>query len=108
MATGRSLTEGGFADVEERAAVRMRQRRNRARLALESRAPVGIGREGFRQDFDRDDAIQTRVEGFVDLAHPAHSAGGEDFIRAESSAEGESQRLPWIIRAGRHRGRDYS
>ena len=81
------------ADVVDSANVRMRQRGNRPRLALESRAAVGIGREGFRQDLDRDGAIQPRVPGFVDLAHPACPAGGEDFVRTESSAGGESQTL---------------
>ena len=36
-------------------------------------------------------ALQIRVAAFVDLAHPAGPAGGEDFIRAESSAGGEGQ-----------------
>src|SRR4029453_70170 len=96
------------ADIMDGADVRMRQHPNRTCLALESRAPVGIGRESFRQDLDRDGAIQTRVAGFVDLAHAAGAAGRGAFIRAESSAGGEGQTLLWIIRAGCQRGRDYS
>jgi hypothetical protein len=64
----------------------MRQRSNRPRLALESRAAVGIGREGFRQDLDRDSAIQTGVARFVDFAHAARTKGGLDFVGAEARA----------------------
>jgi hypothetical protein len=43
----------------------------------------------------------------IDLAHAARAEGGENLIRAESSAGGEGQ-LSWIIRAGQRPGRDYS
>ena len=39
-----------------------------------------------RQDLDRDRAIQTRIDGFVDLAHPARAEQGGDFIWAEAGA----------------------
>ena len=38
------------------------------------------------QDLDRDDAIEPRVAGLVDLAHAAGAEGGEDFVRAEADA----------------------
>ena len=47
-----------------------------------------------RQHFYRHCTIEPRVPRFVDLAHPAGPAGGEDFVRAESSAEGEGQSGP--------------
>jgi hypothetical protein len=43
----------------------------------------------------------------IHLAHAARAEGGENLIRAESSAGGEGQ-LSWIIRARQQPGRDYS
>jgi hypothetical protein len=34
---------------------------------------VRVGGERFRKDLDLDRAIQTRVAGFVDFAHPAYA-----------------------------------
>ena len=50
-------------DVMERADVRMRERGNRARFALEPLAELRISSEGFRKDLDGDDAIEARVAG---------------------------------------------
>jgi hypothetical protein len=55
-------------------------------LAVEAVAELRISGEGVRQDLDRNGAIQARVAGFVDLAHPAGPDGGEDFGRTESRA----------------------
>jgi len=65
----------------------------RARFAVKTITKLRIGREGFRQDLDRDGALQTRVEGFVNLAHAASADGGLDFVRAEARAGGKSHRL---------------
>ena len=64
----------------------------------ESRAPFGIGRQVGRQHFHRHRAVEPRVARFVDLAHAPGPAGGEDFIRPESSAGVRAKRLPRIMK----------
>ena len=53
---------------------RVIERGERARLALESRAPFTVLRERLGQDFDRDVALQP---GIASAIHLAHSAGPE-------------------------------
>ena len=55
--------------------VRVIQRREHLRLALEPREPVRIGRERLGQHLDRDVAVQPRVARAIDLAHPAGADG---------------------------------
>ena len=57
--------------------VGMIQRRERLRFARESRQAIGVVREGFGQNLDRDVAVQLRVARTIDLAHPA----GADLAR---------------------------
>ena len=96
------------ADIVDGTDVRMRERGNRPRLALESRAAIRIGRQVGRQHLHRHRAIEPRVARFVDLAHAARAEGGEDLVWAESSAGGESQTLAADYTGERQRGRDYS
>jgi hypothetical protein len=79
-----------YADVVDRADIRMLERGNRASLALEPRAPLWIGRHVGRQHFDGDRAIEPRVAGRVDLAHPARAERRKDLVGAEARAGGES------------------
>jgi len=72
--------------VVQRTNVRMRERGDRARLALEAGAQVGIARDFRRKDLDRDGAIEPRVPRAIDLAHAAAAQRGEDLVGAESSA----------------------
>ena len=65
---------GVFETVDVRD-VRMIQRGQHLRFALESREPVGISRERLGQDLDRDVAIQPRVARAIDLAHAARAKG---------------------------------
>ena len=60
-----------FADVVNRADVRMVQRRCGARLAVESLDGRGIVRRLLGEKFERDAAPQARVAGAVDHAHSA-------------------------------------
>ena len=53
--------------------VRVIQRGEHPRLALEARAPVGLRRERRRQDFDRHLAPKRLVVRAVDLAHSANA-----------------------------------
>ena len=77
------------ADVVDAADVRMVERGDGARLALEAGARIGIASDLGRQDLDRDRAIEARVAGSVDLAHAARADLGGHFIRAEASARTE-------------------
>ena len=63
----------------------MLQRRDGLRFALEALLHLRVGDPMRRQHFDRDGARQTRVGGFVDLAHAAGADGSDDFVRAEAS-----------------------
>ena len=64
----------------------MIQRREHLRFALEARQAIGIARERFGQDFDRDVAIQLRIARAIHLAHAAGADLAGDFIWAESGA----------------------
>ena len=49
------------ANVKQRANMRMAERRDRTRFAFEPITKLRISREGFRQDLDRDGAIESLV-----------------------------------------------
>ena len=70
-------------DVVQRADVRMVQRGDGLRLALEPLLHLGIVGEVGREDLDRDRAVQPRVGRLVDLAHAAGAERDPDFIRPE-------------------------
>ncbi len=72
--------------------VRMVERGQQPRLALEAGEPVRIGREEARQDLDRDVAPELRVAGAVHLAHPARTNGGLNFVRTEASTGWQGHR----------------
>jgi hypothetical protein len=55
-------------------------------LALKAGEPVGISRDRRRQHLDRDLALQIRVGGAIDLAHPACPERVEDFVGSETRA----------------------
>ena len=76
-------------DVMERADVRVRELGDRAGFTLETLAELRVSRESLRKDLDGDDAIESRVARFVDLAHAAGPQGGEDLVRAEADAGGQ-------------------
>src|SRR5215471_3063597 len=70
--------------------VRMVQRGDALRLALEPPAELGIGGESRGQHFDGDAAIQARVAGLVDFAHAAGAEERHDLVRTETHAWGEA------------------
>ena len=70
-------------DVVERADVRVRDLRDRLRLALEPLPQLRARREMLRQDLDRDRALEPRVSRLVDLPHPARADGRQDLVRPE-------------------------
>src|SRR5215207_2538949 len=77
----------------------MIQRGKGLRFTLKPGYALGVRDKGFRQNLDRDVAIQLRVTGSVDLAHAADPKQGADLVRAEAGADNQCQvRLRWIIR----------
>ena len=62
--------------VVERANVRMVQRRHGAGFTLEPGVEPRLG------DFDGDHAVEARVPGLVDRAHPARADNANDLIGA--------------------------
>jgi hypothetical protein len=86
--------EGGaalVADVEERADVRVIELRNGLRFAVEALAELRVGGQRAGKGFDRNGAIQPRIERLVNLAHAAGAQLGDDFIGAEAGAGGQRQ-----------------
>jgi hypothetical protein len=63
--------------------VRVIQRREHARLALEARQPVTIAGDRGGQDLDCNLPLEPRVERAIHLAHAARAKGAADLIRAE-------------------------
>ncbi len=76
----------GVLEAVDRGDVRMVERGESPRLALQPREPVGVRRELRREDLDRDLAAEPRVMRPIDLAHPARAQGREDLVRAEPRA----------------------
>src|SRR5260370_35323822 len=74
----------------------MVQRREQLRFPFEARHSFFVFEELFRQGLDRDLSSESRVTGLPDLPHPARAERGEDLVRAETRAGGETH-----IRAGK-------
>jgi len=77
-----------LADVVQRADVRMAQRGNDARLALEALAELRIVGGVRRQNLDCDPPIEPRVARLVHLAHAAGADRRQNLVRAEASSRG--------------------
>ena len=73
-------------DVVESADVRMRELRDRLRLALEALAHLGRRRHVRRQHLDRHRPLQPRVPRLVDLPHPARAERRQDLVGAETGS----------------------
>jgi hypothetical protein len=70
--------------------VRVVQRRERARLSLESRQSFWICRICLRQHLDRDITTEPRIMRAIDLTHSAGAEGRHDLVRAEARSDGQS------------------
>ena len=77
---------GRFLETVDRRDVRMIERREELRFAPEARQPLGIDRKELGKNLQRDIAPERRVARTIHLAHTAGPKGGEDFVRAETSA----------------------
>ena len=76
MTNARDLA--GFFEAVQLRDVRMVERRERARFAREARDAIGIARDGFRKNLQRDIAIEARVTRAIHLAHAAGAERRED------------------------------
>jgi hypothetical protein len=88
-----------FADVIQGADIRMRQTRDRSRLAFEALDAFccqGIGSE----ELECDDAIEACVAGAVDFAHPARAHLRQNLERADMRAGTESHGPELALSAG--------
>ena len=74
----------GFADLVDRADVRMIELRRQPRLAQQPRARRGIGERRGRQDLERDVAVEPRVTGPVHLAHATRTDKAYDLERTDA------------------------
>jgi hypothetical protein len=74
-------------DPVDGADVRMIQRGQHPRLALEPRATIGVGREDVRQNLDRHVASERRIARTVDVTHPACAEERADFVRPKTLAD---------------------
>ena len=63
------------------------------RLPREPGEPVGISREGVRQDLLGDLAVELGVGGLPDLSHPALAEEGGHIVVAEAGAGGQGHEL---------------
>jgi hypothetical protein len=72
----------------------MGQRGGRARLLFESSNPIGVGRQGRRDDFDRDVTFEPGIVGAVHFAHSTSAQLGEDLVATERLSN-HSQILAW-------------
>src|SRR5262245_19435887 len=70
----------------------MIQRREELRFTLEAGEALDIRREGFRQDFERDVAIQLRIARETLRPCRLHRKQGDDFKRAELVARRKRHR----------------
>ena len=75
-----------LADVVKRADVRMVQRGDALRLALETLTKKRVARQRWRQHFNGNDPVEPGVARPVDLAHAARPERREDFVRPQAGA----------------------
>ena len=78
----------GLIEAVDRRNVGMVECRERLRLALEAREPVGIVREQSGKNLESDVTIELRVPGSIDFAHPAGADRPENFVDADPTAHG--------------------
>ena len=80
--------------------VGMIQRRERLRLACESRQALRIAREQLRKNLDRDIAVQARIAGAIHLPHSTGADVTGDLVRPDTIAALHARSI--LPRACRH------
>ena len=92
----------GFPDLVNHGDVRMFEAGRGSRLEQEPVSAVWVGDQLSRQHFDGDVAMETSVDGAIDLAHAAHAQQRDDAIGAQGGANERTRR--WSAE-GYHRRR---
>ena len=80
---------GVFFDSVDGGDVRMIERREKARFALESSKCVIVTGERFGKQLDRNLAPESRIRRAIDHAHSARAKRVENFIRTEARSGGD-------------------
>ena len=75
---------GEFLEAVNLRDVRVIQRGEQLRLALETPQPLRPSSEGVRQDLDCHVPIELAIAGPIHLAHPAGAEQGGDFVGTEA------------------------
>ena len=89
-----------LAEVEDGDDVRVVELGGRLGLALEAAAEVGLGGEGRGDRLDRDEAVQERVLGLVDLAHRALADLPDDPVLPDPVQVHHGPATSWKARSG--------
>ena len=71
----------------------MVQRCDRSGFVVEARAPLGVGGEEIREDFQCNVAAEPTVARAIDLAHAAGANGREHFVLADARTNGEGHAM---------------
>ena len=85
-----------FFQTVDRRDVRVIERGEELRFAMQPREPLGIGGEQLRQHLQRDVATELRIAGAIHLSHAAGAEGGLDLVWTEASAGRERHELKWM------------
>ena len=83
----RPVVEARALEAVEVGDVRVVERGEHLRLALEAGEPLGVRGEGLGQELERDVAAELRVGRAVDLAHAARAERGGDPVLRERLAD---------------------
>lgn len=82
-----------MADVVQGADIGMRELGDSTSFVLEAMAKMGILGKMFRQNFDRDEAVEAAVSSAVNFAHAAGAEWRKNFVRAEFCAWSDGHML---------------
>ena len=77
-------------NIVQHADMRMLQRRDGARLALETLFQLRAGSQARRQNLDRDCAVESGIPRPIHFAHSARTQRKLDFVGAKFRARGQS------------------
>ena len=86
-----------FANIEERADVRVVQAAHGTGFTLEAFPQMGVAGEMFGKDFDGDSAVQARVDGGVHFSHSAGANPVADFVWAQASSFRQRHSAPRYV-----------
>ncbi len=82
-------TGAAFLEAMDRGDVRVVERGEHLRFALEARQALRIGGKHLGQDLQGDVPPEPRVAGAIHLAHPTRAERTDDFVKANALASGQ-------------------